>query len=129
MWALGEIATKQARSVVETALNDESPDVRIAAVSALESRALEALLPLVRDENHRVRHLVARRLGESRDASRIEPLLVLLHDPAASIRTEAAISLGRIESSRAVDELIVRLRDPDPTVRSAAHWALDEIRS
>jgi quinoprotein glucose dehydrogenase len=95
-----------------------------------ESRAIEALLPLLRDADTEVRAQVARVIGDAGPAAAADPLLPLLADPSARVRFFAAQALGRLGDSRAVTPLVEMLEanaDQDPYLRHAGALALSRI--
>lgn len=132
MWALGEIATRDAFSRIGIALaTDPVPWVRVAAAEAFcptqHAGALEGLIAAMEDESAAVREAAARHLAQSDEPRAWQALIAALEDDDTSVRAEAARSLGKAGTPLAVDALIARLRDEDPDVRAAATWALDEI--
>ena len=98
-------------------------------------RAIEYLLPQLRDVNGDVRDQVLEALGKSRTDRVIEPLLVALRgDPRVGrvdtrLRIAAARALGQIGSDKAVPALIVDLQVGEPEVRAAAAESLKRITS
>jgi len=98
------------------------------ALGALDDvRAVEALVPLMKDAEPGVREQAAWALGALDDRSAVPALIDGLKDPDARVRRQSAWAAGAIDDRRAVDPLIAVLRDRDRTVREQASWALGAI--
>ena len=101
LWSLHRIPGKLARAAVRNFLEDENPDVRLAAI-----------------------HSAALWL----DRQAVEPLLEFLDSDDARERRLAAMALGRIGDSRAVKPLLkAGLSKTDPFLKHAITYALYEI--
>jgi len=140
--ALAEIGSAGALRLLETALNDEDRDVRIAAVRAMGIRGHRAALPRV-EEVVRGRTVKGADLTEkmayfeaygtlARDAG-IPPLDKLLNRrnllgrrATPEIRACAARALGMIGSASALEVLRRAQSERDPMVRSAINRAMRE---
>lgn len=100
-------------------LDDRNPRVRRDVVYILadlrDSRAIEPLIPLLKDPKREVRQTAAWALGEidggqrgshrkKSDSEAVEPLIGALDDPA--VRFFAAVALGKIADARATTPLI-----------------------
>lgn len=139
---LSEIGSAGALRLLETALNDDDRDVRIAAVKAIGVRGHRAALPRV-EEVVRGKTVKGADLTEkmayfeaygalARDAG-IPPLNKLLNQrnfwgrrATPEIRACAARALGIIGSPNALEALRRATRDRDPMVRSAINRAMRE---
>lgn len=60
------------------------------------SRAVEALVKALQDEEWRVKENVAKALRNIRDTRAVEPLIAALRDKHASVRSSVAATLGEI---------------------------------
>jgi HEAT repeat protein/cyclophilin family peptidyl-prolyl cis-trans isomerase len=85
------------------------------------------LVPLLKDEEARIRRRAALAVGRVGLADGVDPLLPLLADPDAEVRQMAAFGLGLIGDRRARDPLVQALTDPSPGVRASAAEALGLI--
>jgi HEAT repeat protein len=119
------------RPVLQRALGDAAPPVRIAAARALveldRARASAELVPLLDDAADEVRLEVVRLLGELRDPALLHPLLGRVRDPAAPVRARAVAMLGRLGHPGAAPAVIGALADLDPEVVFAAVGALGRL--
>lgn len=103
-----------------------------------DDRAIELLLPLLRDENQRVRFDAMWALGKLvipalslPDKEKVLPVLVeATHNSDIDTRATAAEILGNLRDSRAVEILTgLRENDPEVYVREAAAKALQNLAS
>lgn len=109
---------------------------RRAAANALvaipDSRATDALVSALTDDDELVRTNAALALGElagpqsAGEVLKVRGALVdALRDPQPRVRAMAASSLGRAKSAEALEPLIGALRDDDPLVRRTATVVLE----
>ena len=93
--------------------------------------AVNALLPLLRDEDSDVREKVAYALGRLGKSSEnvVNALLPLLRDDNSTVRWSAADALGNLgkSSEDVVNALLLLLRDEDSTVREKVADALGNL--
>jgi HEAT repeat protein len=155
--AVNELAKIGAIEPLITALEDNSHEVRLAAVEALghlgDLRVLEPLIRCLQDKWWQVRSHAAFALGRIGNRQAVEPLiqafengecsaawaLGCLGDPRAveplikALSTEesgprwAAEALGKLGDPRAIDPLIRLLGHAYSDIRSAAAVALDKL--
>jgi HEAT repeat protein len=98
------------------------------ALGALDDvRAVERLIPLIKDSEPAVREQTAWALGALDDRAAVPALIAGLKDADARVRRQSAWAAGAIDDRRAVDQLITALRDDDRSVREQAAWALGAI--
>ena len=90
------------------------------------TKAVDFIIPLLKDDHWGVRGSAADVLGMMGDKRAVEPLIATLKDKEQWVRISAARSLGMIADKRAVEPLISLLND-DKAV-SAAASALGEIK-
>lgn len=114
-----------------SALRDDEPAVRWAAVGALEDiggeAATGALIVALSHEDDEIRHCAAAALGHIGDAA-VDSLLATLSGPDPVARAESARALGYLADHRAFMPLIVALDDAEAEVRGSAAWALGGLR-
>jgi HEAT repeat protein/CHAT domain-containing protein len=91
-------------------------------------RAVEPLLPVLRDPDSQVRSSASWALGSLEDRRAVGPLIGALQDEDQRVRRTAARSLNVIRDSRAVGPLIAALTDADRDVRGWAAKALGALR-
>ena len=85
-------------------------------------------MPLLDEEDPRLRFAAVRALGQIRNAAAAPRLLALLSDSHKELRFAAIEALGQIRAPAAVLPLVEALRDGDRNLRRAAAEALGEIR-
>ena len=152
---LGEIGEEGDQPTIDgllrAATTDDDPEVRGAAVDALDEigeAALEQLLEeltgggsgseaewvtarkfarALQADRPELRMAAANALGRLDDASGLQPLVGALDDEDARVRLRAAQACGTFADPRAVPGLRERLDDEDPRVRRAAANALGTI--
>ena len=110
-------------------LKHRDPRVRSNAIEFLERHAsdellLEHCLPLLQDENNRVKGTVATVLGRLGHPKVMDFLKRLLSDHRISVRESAVYALSNIRNSDCVDLLLSALRDPYEGIRLRAVKAL-----
>lgn len=115
-----------ARLVPGTAGEILAPLVHLAGELEIP-RVLDALEPLARHPDPRVRAEVARAIRRQPRASTFDLLVALLSDPDATVRAAAARALGEMASAAAVPALTAALRDSAWAVRSRAALALAQL--
>lgn len=106
-------------------LQDADSEARMAAVYRLmsleDTRAVEHLIPLLKDESVRVRPAVAQALGHYEQVEAVPALLdSLANDPSPGVRAASAHALTWIDDSGVTMALISALSDSDSHVRDAA---------
>ncbi len=106
--ALGQLGPRAAEAVsaIETALADESSEVRHSAAWALGN------------------------MGEAQGAQAVPPLTAVLEtDPDADVRAQAAWALGQMGTAAepGADALLAALEDPDDMVQFEAYEALKSL--
>jgi hypothetical protein len=138
--ALGSGMVKDLRSpgLLLTDLGDPDPDVRRSVADALgnmrEPRAVEPLIPLLKDSNYLIRMSVAYALGSIRDPRGVEPLVAEFTDEArGDYRYSLIKALGDIGDPRAIPVLkkeaeIGSANDTSGSLRRAARKALEQIK-
>jgi HEAT repeat protein len=137
-------------ALLRAATTDEDPEVRGAAVDALDELGEAALRQLLEEltgggdseaewvtarkfaralqaDRPELRMAAANALGRLDDASGLQPLVGALEDEDARVRLRAAQACGTFADARAVPGLRERLDDEDPRVRRAAANALGTI--
>ncbi|GIV95491.1 MAG: PBS lyase [Herpetosiphonaceae bacterium] len=132
-----ELADEQSgeqTGILIEALNDESWQVRRAAVDALarscRPETLAALIAAFREQQHSLSVIngVLQVLSLA-EIDVITPLVELLSAHDADLRVSAALALGDQNDPRAIPALIGALRDPDTNVRYHAIEALGKLRA
>ncbi|QVL33928.1 HEAT repeat domain-containing protein [Telmatocola sphagniphila] len=124
--------------VLETALSDSLPAVRIEAVRALGALGPQVatavtpkLLSLLRDPDETVRCEAAATIGILGDPQGIavEPLGQMLDEASLVLKATAARALGQLgaAASSQVLSLVTLLQNPEESVRSAAAEAIAQI--
>ncbi|ELZ34235.1 HEAT repeat domain-containing protein [Halorubrum tebenquichense] len=152
---LGEIGEESDQPTVDgllrAATTDDDPEVRGAAVDALDAIGEGALQQLLEEltgggndgeaewvtarkfaraleaDRPELRMAAANALGRLDDASGLQPLVGALDDGDERVRLRAAQACGTFADARAVPGLRDALGDEDPRVRRAAANALGEI--
>jgi HEAT repeat protein len=91
--------------------------------------AVPFLLALLVDEDHIVREVAIRALGQIRSPDSIPALMIILEDEKHPLRLDAAAALGGIgsEAQEAVPTLCRMLKHRSPFVRRAAETAVRQI--
>ena len=103
---------------------DKDPDRRVQALESLkgDSKAAQALLPLLGDPHAKVRYRAQLAYRDLPDP--LPPLKTALHASAPLARQTACQALGGSKRKEAVPLLLDRLADPDPFVQGEAAAAL-----
>jgi len=112
-------------SAVVAVLEHEDPRVRSNAIEFLERHAdektiLERLVPLLHDENNRVKGTVATALGRVGYPAVAGYLEAMAKDHRLSIRESAVYAMANIKGARMIDLLVEALRDPYEGIRLRA---------
>ena len=106
---LGAVGTQDDLPLVKSALHSEFPEVRMAAIDALQgllgAGAEEMMRLCLSDESPAVRAVAARGLGRFSSPETFEALLATLNDRKPAVAAAAAESLGAIGDRRAVPDL------------------------
>lgn len=114
-------------------LKDSDRYVRLAALQSFLneridcSRAVEALMGFLKDEENSVRRDVARILGKTKDSRAVGPLIVLLNDHDWIVQEQVVFALREIKDARAVAPLIKMLDHETLYLRAEAAKALAEL--
>jgi HEAT repeat protein len=95
----------------------------------VRSRAVDALVARLRDDSPQVRIAAASALDPARDPRAVEPLIASLRDREPKVRAAAALGVSRPGDPRAVNPLIAALRDRDADVRASAVIGLYSVYS
>lgn len=115
-------------SVLEDALRNDVPELRMAAANVVGAdgvrEALPTLLERVEDSDHRVQRRAVRAAGLLGDESVVDTLSGVVTSESTALRREAAVAFGEIGGERALDALGPLLEDDDLSVRREAVAAL-----
>ncbi|HEX4335996.1 MAG TPA: HEAT repeat domain-containing protein [Polyangiaceae bacterium] len=128
---LVELPSQTVRRIGLPALSDPDPDVRVAALEALEqahaSGLGERIAAWLGDADARVRRAAAEALSRAPYAPSVPALGRILADPDSTVRAAAARALGWSAQSTAVAPLLGRLDDNEADVREAVTLALARL--
>ncbi len=133
--ALGEFLSMSGVPALSKAvLTDESPKVRVAAVSALErlnsSGENGELASAMTDADENVQLAALHAATRINSFTNVEAVVALIGDPSSLVRRRAAETLGVMKAADAVAGLMVLAAESDEAdaqVRAAAVWALGQI--
>jgi len=130
--SLSHFKEKAVVSILLGALNDSSPTVRAAVVTALgnigDSSVVTSLAPLLAaDKEVFVRKAVAYALGRLSGSASTTALLGGLKDKDPEVRGASAVSLGEQRDPSTTAPLTSALSDKNPFVRARAAAALGSI--
>ena len=133
--ALGEfLSTSGVPALSKAILNDESAQVRMAAVAALErlnsSGASGELSTALADSDEQVRLAALHGATRINTFTDVEAVVALIGDASSLVRRRAAETLGVMKAADAVAGLMVLAaegEESDAQVRAAAVWALGQI--
>ncbi|HEY6046284.1 MAG TPA: HEAT repeat domain-containing protein [Pyrinomonadaceae bacterium] len=110
-----------------------NPDQLTNAAMALgrikSSRAVSALILLLKDKEAYVRSAATDALGNIGDARAIEPIRPLLKDRDASVRASAVFALGELKDGVSVDEIAALIAGDDNDLKREIGTALSKIGS
>lgn len=118
-------------ALVESRLNDENDEVRMAVFDTLglcsSERFVKSLLLGLADPDPWVRVRCAERLGENKVLDAVEPLIDMLQDDNTLVVIKAAAALGMLGGETAFRALLPLLDHPDRDVSEAAEEAVNAI--
>jgi HEAT repeat protein len=105
-----------------------APVTALWALGEIESSsAVSVLAPALKDGDAGVRGMAAWALGEIESSAAVASLTPLLRDPEDEVRAIVAWALGEIESGSALPALEAAKEDRSPAVRRAVRWAIARI--
>jgi HEAT repeat protein len=115
-------------------LHSDDADTRLQALAELGDDDFERLhasdlLPFLHDEDHFVRQLALRALGDLNDVAAIPAVLDAVADPVPGVAAIARATLAHFRSRDAVDPLTAGVAHWSPEVRAAAVASLRELRN
>ncbi|MBI3790938.1 MAG: HEAT repeat domain-containing protein [Gemmatimonadetes bacterium] len=88
----------------------------------------EAVVPLVRHDDERVRRSAVQAIGRFQTPRAVRAIEGALDDPAPQVRAKAAVSLGATRHPRATERLLAAIAEEnDPEVLTALHVALAQM--
>lgn len=122
----------RSRTELTTKLRDPSPRVREEAVEqlgAFGASVVPTLIPLLADDDEKVRRTAGSTLARFRDAESVESVARALDDKSPLVREGAAGVLGDVGDEGRAGLLIAKVSDPDPAVRAEVVRALGRLRA
>jgi HEAT repeat protein len=122
-YTLGVFGERGAAPELADLLMHEQPEVRTAAVEALERLghlAFDALSQVLVAGTPEGRRRAADVLGSIEDPRAIEPLVIALEDPDWNVRVSALMALSGLDDQRATAAVAAASNDPDPRVQALA---------
>lgn len=123
--------SEEALARVESKLNDENSEVRMAVFDTLGVCSVErytsSLIAGLDDPDAWVRIRCAERLGDNKLPQAVEPLVNMLEDENPLIVIKAVTALGNIGGETAFRALLTMLEHPDKDIREAADEAVNVI--
>ncbi|MDT7829990.1 HEAT repeat domain-containing protein [Pricia sp. S334] len=126
IWGTGQLASEDLENaaVLTGLLSDQDPEIIAQAVKVLGdvkyTDAGQDLIPLLKNDNARVRFFAAQALGRMNEASAVQPLLDMLadnNDEDLYLRHAAVLALSRIGKKEPIYALV---DSPDRSLRIAA---------
>ncbi len=99
------------------------------ALAKIGGRAVDALVPALKNSNADIRASVANILGNIGDKRPVDELIALLQDLNADVRAVAAEALVKIGDDRAMEGLLAALKSPDGNIRASAAGALAKMKT
>ncbi len=131
-WICKREEVKECIKHIKVALNDESPQIRLKAVSNLEGfssdNALEMALVMTSDINEHVRAEAARVLGSFRTEKSRKKLIELLKDENGLVITRAIESLSRFNDKHAMEAVAEMINSDDAEIRRTAILSLARFK-
>ncbi|GAH05935.1 unnamed protein product, partial [marine sediment metagenome] len=128
---LSKMTNQKYLNDVKTFLSSSNWKTKRAAVKLLIKQgtedSLEALLPLINDEDIFIKSWIALALGKFENINDITPFIEMLEDSDPKIRIAAARALGQLGDKNALDSLANSLWDDEWTVRKEIEAALNNI--
>ncbi len=131
--ALGQLGVEKHWESVRDALQDISPEVRCAALSALgttlpiPAKYAEPMLELLNDNSREVRLAVVDVFSQAGDEKYRHVFLKAMQDPDDWVRARAVEALGALHLEEASPEIAAMLEDQNPLVAIKAIEALARI--
>ncbi|MBM3224999.1 MAG: HEAT repeat domain-containing protein, partial [Candidatus Tectomicrobia bacterium] len=127
--SLAELTRDEALPVLLEALQDSNSDVRWIATRALgeaasSTTAVDALIPMLTDDDKEVGRIAAAGLGRHGDRRAVPHLIAAIRENYPLLRESAILALGQLADPRAVPALQEVLQDPHQQVRRSAEIAL-----
>ncbi|MDR1126401.1 MAG: HEAT repeat domain-containing protein [Deltaproteobacteria bacterium] len=124
---------RQAVGLLEACLDDESVEVRLAAVNSLgacrEPEAVDLLLKAIRDADPWVQARAAEALGGKQLDAVAPQLAELLNSSETLVVVKTIDALRNIGGDVAFQYLLSLVNHPDPEVQNAAETAMEQIRA
>jgi HEAT repeat protein len=120
---LARLGTDGATELIDGCRSNDANVRKNAALgleSVRDSRAVEALLPLLQDNAPPVRLHAVRAVGLNWDRRFVEPMIGLFRDPHAEVRGEATWTLEMHETRDEAPKYAAMTRDSDVNVRRCA---------
>jgi HEAT repeat protein len=104
----------------------DSAVARRAVTSLANVGQLDAIQSALKDQRPEVRYAAVSGLGTSGDISQLPTLAQYTQDPASDVRIAAMRGISNIRDFSIFDHLVPMLSDPQPTVRKAALMAIQD---
>ncbi len=131
-WICKKEETPECLKHLKVALNDESPQIRVKAVSNLEglssSNAFEMAMVMTSDINEHVRAAAARILGTFRTEKSRKKLIELLKDENGLVITRAIESLSRFNDQQSMEAIAEMINSDDAEIRRTAILSLARFK-
>ncbi len=128
---LGRLEGKNTEEYLVFAIKDESPEVRSAAIRAVEGKGggahLSVLMLALTDEDTEVRALAARALGMTGRKEAVKPLELALQDEDMWVRSAAVRSIGNLNGLEFEHLIVNALHDPVGLVSISALETLESL--
>jgi HEAT repeat protein len=127
--SLAELTREEALPVLLEALQDNNSDVRWIATRALgaisgTTTAVDALIPMLTDDDKEVARIAAEGLGRHGDRRAVPHLIAAIRERYPLLRESAILALGQLADQRAIPALQEVLQDANQQVRRSAEIAL-----
>ncbi len=134
VYALGKLGVKEYMEELKTALNDEIPDIRKAALEAIanlcdgsDDEWLYLIVSRMNDESKEVRLTVIDLMGKCYKSEVLPFLIQALDDSDDWVRIRALDALGRQSERSAVKRIVELLEDPNKMLTMKVLEALGNI--